>query len=86
MSHVVGEHPKVIEKVLEELGVFLKPSAYGMDSKPLLKEACSQVFGSSAGLVEMLVQHIPSSRYHNLTEYTRPTIKPRRLRSFYLSI
>jgi hypothetical protein len=33
-----------------------------MDTQPLLKEACSAVFGSAAGLVDMLVQHVPSSK------------------------
>lgn len=62
VSHVIGEHPKSIEAMLSELGVYLKPSTYSMDTKPLLKEACSHVFGSSTGLVDMLVEHVPSSR------------------------
>jgi U5 small nuclear ribonucleoprotein component len=74
VSHVVGEHPKVIEKVLGELGVFLKPSSYEMDSKPLLKEACGQVFGSSAGLVEMMVEHVPSSRCDGYPHYPHSLI------------
>ncbi len=48
--------------MLSELGVYLKPSTYSMDTKPLLKEACTHVFGSSSGLVDMLVEHVPSSR------------------------
>ena len=45
LSHlcVAGEHPKNIESILSEFGVFLRTSAYGMDTKPLLKEACSKV-------------------------------------------
>lgn len=62
ISHVIGEHPKTIETMLGEIGVFLKPSTYSMDTKPLLKEACSHVFGSASGLVDMLVEHLPSSR------------------------
>lgn len=62
VSHVIGEHPKTIEAMLSEVGVFLKPSTYSMDTKPLLKEACSHVFGSASGIVDMLVEHIPSSR------------------------
>jgi hypothetical protein len=33
-----------------------------MDTQPLLKEACSAVFGNASGLVDMLVQHVPSSK------------------------
>ena len=33
-----------------------------MDTKPLLKEACGKVFGSASGMVDMLVDHVPSSR------------------------
>ncbi|GAX78591.1 hypothetical protein CEUSTIGMA_g6030.t1 [Chlamydomonas eustigma] len=62
VSHVIGEHPKTIEAMLSDLGVYLKPSTYSMDTKPLLKEACSHVFGSAAGMVDMLVEHVPSSR------------------------
>ena len=58
----VGEHPAVVERVLGEFGVFLKPSAYKQDVKPLLKTACSRIFGSASGLVDMLVAHTPSSR------------------------
>ena len=57
-----GVHPKTIESMLSELGVYLKPSTYSMDTKPLLKEACGKVFGSAAGLVDMIVEHTPSSR------------------------
>lgn len=57
-----GEHPKTIERVLATLGVHLKPSTYSMDTQPLLKEACSSVFGTASGLVDMLVAHIPSSK------------------------
>ncbi|KAL6759260.1 elongation factor EF-Tu-like protein [Haematococcus lacustris] len=61
-SQVVGEHPKTIERVLSELGVYLRQSAYSQDTKPLLKEACSAVFGTASGLVDMLVQGVPSSK------------------------
>lgn len=61
-SQVVGEHPKSIEHMLQEFGMYLKTSQYGMDVKPLLKEVCSRVFGSATGVVDMLVEHVPSSK------------------------
>ena len=59
---VLGEHESNVKRTLEELGVYLKPSSYAKDIKPLLKEACSAVFGNASGLVDMLVKHIPSSK------------------------
>lgn len=40
----MGEHPKTIEHVLSQLGVYLKSSMYSLDTKPLLKEVrlCGQ--------------------------------------------
>ena len=32
-----------------------------MDIKPLLKEACTRVFGDAGGIVDMLSRHIPSA-------------------------
>lgn len=37
-SQLVGEHPKSQERMLAEFGVFLKPSTYSKDVKPLLAE------------------------------------------------
>ena len=48
--------------MLSEIGGYLRPSPYSMDTKPLLKAACSSVFGSATGLVDMLVEGVPSSR------------------------
>lgn len=61
-SQVVGEHPKTIEHVMGGLGVRLRNAVYSWDTKPLLKEACSAVFGGAAGLVDAVVQHVPSSK------------------------
>ena len=61
-SHILGEHPKSIENVLSEFGVQLRPAAYHMDVKPLLKEALMAIFGAPTGLVDMIVRNIPSSR------------------------
>lgn len=48
--------------MLSEFGVYLKSSAYSMNVKPLLKQACSRIFGSAAGIVDMLTRHVPSSK------------------------
>ena len=48
--------------MLDEFGVYLKPSTFGKDVKPFLKDACSQIFGSATGLVDMMIAHVPSSK------------------------
>lgn len=59
---VLGEHESSLKLALEEFGVYLKPSSYGQDVKPLLKEACKAIFGNASGLVDMMIQHFPSSK------------------------
>lgn len=37
---IIGEDDRTVRAVADEFGVYLKPSSYGMDVKPLVKEAC----------------------------------------------
>ncbi|KAK6118104.1 hypothetical protein DH2020_048153 [Rehmannia glutinosa] len=61
-SQVIGEHKKSVETTLAELGVTLSNAAYRLNVRPLLRLACSSVFGSATGFTDMLVQHIPSAK------------------------
>ncbi|KAG6625720.1 110 kDa U5 small nuclear ribonucleoprotein component CLO [Carya illinoinensis] len=61
-SQVIGEHKKSVESTLAELGVTLPNAAYKLNVRPLLRLACSSVFGHSSGFTDMLVQHIPSPK------------------------
>ncbi|KAI5389710.1 hypothetical protein KIW84_075127 [Lathyrus oleraceus] len=61
-SQVIGEHKKSVETTLVELGVTLSNVSYRLNVRPLLRRACSSVFGSASGFTDMLVQHIPSPR------------------------
>ncbi|XVE59580.1 hypothetical protein DITRI_Ditri05aG0057200 [Diplodiscus trichospermus] len=61
-SQVIGEHRKSTESTLTELGVTLSNAAYKLNVRPLLRLACSTVFGSASGFTDMLVQHIPSPK------------------------
>ncbi|KAL8189592.1 hypothetical protein R6Q57_029158 [Mikania cordata] len=61
-SQVIGEHKKSVETTLAELGVTLSNAAYKLNVRPLLRLACSSVFGSATGFTDMLVQHIPSAK------------------------
>ena len=59
---ILGEDERSVRGMMSEFGAALRASSYGMDVKPLVKEACGQIFGGSGGLVDMLVRHLPSSK------------------------
>lgn len=67
-AQVLGEHDAGVKGMLGEFGVALKPSAFKMDVKPLLKEACTRIFGTASGLVDMMVKHVPSSKAGSATK------------------
>lgn len=70
-SQVLGEPDVSVKGMLEEFGVYFKPSAFTQDVKPLLKQSCSAVFGSATGLTDMLVKHLPASRAGTATKVER---------------
>lgn len=59
-SHVVSEDTEALKSTLATLGIKLKPVVYKMDVRPLLKVVLDQFFGPSTGLVDVIVEHIPS--------------------------
>lgn len=59
-SQVLSEETDGLKQTLESLGIHLKPVLYKMDVRPLLKVVLDQFFGPSRGLVDMIVEHIPS--------------------------
>lgn len=75
-SQVIGEHKKSVEQTLAELGVTLSNAAYRLNVRPLLRLACSSVFGTATGFTDMLVHHIPSAKVAAATKvehiYTGP--------------
>eukprot|EP00201_Polytomella_parva_P023615 CAMPEP_0175046266 /NCGR_PEP_ID=MMETSP0052_2-20121109/4931_1 /TAXON_ID=51329 ORGANISM="Polytomella parva, Strain SAG 63-3" /NCGR_SAMPLE_ID=MMETSP0052_2 /ASSEMBLY_ACC=CAM_ASM_000194 /LENGTH=1056 /DNA_ID=CAMNT_0016309985 /DNA_START=63 /DNA_END=3230 /DNA_ORIENTATION=+ len=81
-SQVVGESPLDLQRALATIGVHLRHGALGLDTKPLLKETCTTVFGGAAGVVDMLVRHVPSSRAATADKvrrhYTGPLNRGRR--------
>ncbi|KAL5640130.1 hypothetical protein ACGC1H_007423 [Rhizoctonia solani] len=50
-----------LKTTLAGLGIVLKPVMYKMDSRPLLKAIVDQFFGPAVGLIDMLVEWIPSA-------------------------
>src|SRR3984957_838221 len=59
-SNVLSEDTDTLMKTLDGLGIRLKPVMYKMDVRPLLKAILNQFFGPSTGLVDVIVDHIPS--------------------------
>ncbi|KIM47686.1 hypothetical protein M413DRAFT_439352 [Hebeloma cylindrosporum] len=59
-SHVLSEETDDLRSTLRVLGIELKPVMYKMDVRPLLKAVLDQFFGTSTGLVDVIVEHIPS--------------------------
>ncbi|CAI0460613.1 unnamed protein product [Linum tenue] len=59
---MIGEPKKSMEAILAGFGVRLHNAAYTMKAWPLLRLACSNVFGTASGFTDMLVQHIPSAK------------------------
>ena len=59
-SSVLSKEPGDLQATLATLGIKLKPVMYKMDVRPLLKAVLDQFFGPSTGLVDMIVEHVPS--------------------------
>ena len=59
-SQVLSEDTETLKETLGGLGILLKPAMFKMDVRPLLKVITGQFFGPATGLVDMIVEHIPS--------------------------
>lgn len=59
-SHVLSEETDDLKRTLASLKISLKPVMYKMDVRPLLKAILDQFFGPASGLIDMIVENIPS--------------------------
>lgn len=59
-SSVLSKDTDSLKATLDKLSIKLKPIMYKMDVRPLLKAVLDQFFGPSTGLVDMIVEHVPS--------------------------
>ncbi|KAJ7024393.1 Calreticulin family-domain-containing protein [Mycena alexandri] len=59
-SNVLSEDTDTLKDTLRGLGIHLKPVMFKMDVRPLLKAVLAQFFGPATGLVDVIVEHIPS--------------------------
>eukprot|EP00960_Hanusia_phi_P072760 767870-Hanusia_phi.AAC.6 len=60
MSQVVGEEPKELDIVLQELSLTVKRSHLQKSVRALLRSVMSAFFADNSGLVDMVVKSIPS--------------------------
>jgi U5 small nuclear ribonucleoprotein component len=60
-AQVLSADTDALRETLAGLGITLKPVMYKMDVRPLLKVVLDQFFGPSVGLVDMIVENIPSA-------------------------
>ncbi|KAK4946116.1 hypothetical protein LTR66_014332, partial [Elasticomyces elasticus] len=56
----ISKSPNKLDKTLKTLNIHLKPKQLKANAKDLLKTVCREFFGPNTGLVDMVVQHIPS--------------------------
>jgi 116 kDa U5 small nuclear ribonucleoprotein component len=61
-TQVLSSDTDKLRKTLASLGIHLKPAAYKIDVRPLLKLVLKHFSGDSAGLVDLIVNHIPSPK------------------------
>jgi 116 kDa U5 small nuclear ribonucleoprotein component len=59
-SSTLSEETDTLKTTLAGLGIQLKAIMYKMDVRPLLKAILDQFFGPATGLVDMIVEKIPS--------------------------
>ncbi|OCF30617.1 U5 small nuclear ribonucleoprotein component [Kwoniella heveanensis BCC8398] len=59
-TQVLSEDSATLKETLADLQITLKPAAYKMDVRPLLKVVLEAFFGPSVGLVDMITQFVPS--------------------------
>ncbi|KAJ8587787.1 Calreticulin-domain-containing protein [Rhizopogon salebrosus TDB-379] len=75
-SHVLSEETDDLKSTLASLKISLKPVMYKMDVRPLLKAILDQFFGPASGLVDMIVEHIPSPLEGTASKVERAYIGP----------
>ncbi|WVR06266.1 hypothetical protein IAU60_003296 [Kwoniella sp. DSM 27419] len=71
-TQVLSEDSETLKETLADLQITLKPAAYKMDVRPLLKVVLEAFFGPSVGLVDMITEFVPSP-VDNAAEKVRHT-------------
>ncbi|CAO1619328.1 unnamed protein product [Parajaminaea phylloscopi] len=61
-TQVLSNDTDSLKKTLARLGINLKPSVFKIDVRPLLKIVLNHFFGPSTGLMDVIVEHVPSPK------------------------
>lgn len=61
-TQVLSSDMDKLRTTLISLGIHLKPAVFKIDVRPLLRLVLKQFFGDSAGLVDVIVNHVPSPK------------------------
>ncbi|MBW0462556.1 hypothetical protein O181_002271 [Austropuccinia psidii MF-1] len=79
-GQVLGSEHEPLKETLADLGIYLKPSVYKLDVRPLLRIVLSQFFGPCTGLIDMIASHVPNPQVSAVTKlktnYTGPLDSP----------
>lgn len=59
-TSVLEKEKEDLSETLAKLNIYLKPSTYSIDVRPLLQTVCQLFFGNSAALVDAVLEHIKS--------------------------
>lgn len=62
IGYTVSEEKENLEKILSQLGIYIRSSDYKMDPKPLLKLICRKFYGHFSALVDVLVEKVVNAR------------------------
>lgn len=75
-TQVLSADTDTLRKTLHGLHIHLRPRAFEMDVRPLLRAVLAQFFGPPTGLVDMLAEHLPSAAAATADKVTRTSTAP----------
>lgn len=61
-SHTISHEYDKLAPVLAKLGIYLKKDDFKKDTKELLSYVCSQFFGNTSPIIDMVVKYVPNAR------------------------
>lgn len=61
-TQVLSSDTGSLQVMLSKLGIVLKPAAFKIDVRPLLKLVLNEFFGPSTGLMDVIAEHVPSPK------------------------
>lgn len=61
LSRALSHEKEELGQILGQIGIYLRKDEYKLDSGPLLRRVCERFFGDVSCLVDMVVEHTPST-------------------------